>query len=92
MRQRRDSLVIMAKVVEAAAVLDKPTITRIQYYVGLPFSRTREYVNYLLKLGLLREIDSGRLRIFRPTERGLAFLSEFRKLVKMLGIGEYLGE
>ena len=54
--------------------------TRILYGANLSYDRLTKYLSYLIDLGLIEEVKRGDHVVYRLTEKGLQFLSEFRRV------------
>jgi len=62
-------------------------ITKIMFHAYLTHTQAKEYTQILLQNGLLeRDIDSGSLREFRTTPKGLEYLTAIEKMSDMLAI------
>lgn len=81
--ERRDRARIYAEILEnilhASSAGEKPTITRIQTKVNVPFVRFREYINDLEKKNLIK-IETEIVL----TEKGIEYLKEYRKVREFL--------
>lgn len=74
--QKRDMLAIMLKILDIANEPVKKT--HILYSAGINFYQLSRYLNFLLKLGLLEELQEPHVG-FRTTEKGRACLKLFSK-------------
>lgn len=62
-------------------------ITKIMFHAYLTHSQAKEYTQMLLQNGLLeQDIDSGSLREFRTTPKGLEYLTAIERISEMLAI------
>lgn len=62
-------------------------ITKIMFHAYLTHTQAKEYTQILLQNGLLeQDIDSGSLREFRTTPKGLEYLTAIEKMSDMLAI------
>ena len=80
--KKRDSVGISADILRLAQ--DGAIKTRIVYGANLNFKIVEGYLSRLMSLGLLENKD-GR-RMYRTTEKGLAFISSYEELTKF-GLG-----
>ena len=72
--QKRDMLAIMLKILDIANEPVKKT--HILYSAGINFYQLSRYLNFLLKLGLIEELEEPYTG-FRTTEKGRACLKLF---------------
>jgi predicted transcriptional regulator len=82
--KKRDSVDISADILRLAQ--DGAIKTRIVYGANLNFKIVEGYLSRLTGLGLLENKD-GR-RMYRTTEKGLAFINRYEELTKF-GLGLY---
>jgi len=82
--KKRDSVDISADILRLAQ--DGAIKTRIVYGANLNFKIVEGYLSRLMGLGLLENKD-GR-RMYRTTEKGLAFINRYEELTKF-GLGLY---
>lgn len=62
-------------------------ITRIMFHAYLTHSQAKEYTQALMGNGLLdRDVESGSLRQFRTTPKGVEYLSAVERMSDMLAI------
>lgn len=62
-------------------------ITKIMFHAYLTHSQAKEYAQMLLQNGLLeQDINSGSLRQFRTTPKGVEYLSAIDRISDMLAI------
>ena len=81
MPSRRGLLDIMASILRAAKDEGPITKTRAVYAANLNFSRAERYLNMMVELGLMEEVDrGGGRRAFKATEKGKAFLEDLGRL------------
>jgi predicted transcriptional regulator len=82
--KKRDSVGISADILRLAQ--DGAIKTRIVYGANLNFKIVEGYLSRLMGLGLLENKD-GR-RMYRTTEKGLAFINRYEELTKF-GLASY---
>jgi predicted transcriptional regulator len=82
--KKRDSVGISADILRLAQ--DGAIKTRIVYGANLNFKIVEGYLSRLMSLGLLENKD-GR-RMYRTTEKGLAFINRYEELTKF-GLASY---
>ncbi len=62
-------------------------ITKLMFHAYLTHSQAKEYTRVLLQNGLLeQDINSGSLREFRTTSKGLEYLAAIERMSEMLAI------
>ena len=62
-------------------------ITKIMFHAYLTHTQATEYTQSLIKKGLVeQDIDSGSLRQFRTTPKGMEYLAAIEKMSDMLAI------
>ena len=84
---RRDKLFIIAEIMDIAK--DTSLKTQIMYQANLGFVQLNDYLNFLLKIGLLtRNVNNGQ-EIFKSTEKGIDFLQRYREITGLLGYTPY---
>ena len=81
--KKRDNRDISADILRLA--MHSVIKTRIVYGANLNFKIVEGYLSRLTGLGLLDENKDGR-RMYRTTEKGLAFISSYEELTKF-GLG-----
>jgi predicted transcriptional regulator len=82
--KKRDSLDISADILRLS--VHGAIKTRIVYGANLNFKIVESYLSRLMGLGFLERKD-GR-RVYRTTEKGLAFIDRYEELTKF-GLGPY---
>ena len=80
---RRTALDIVEDILLVA--LKSCSKTHIMYRANLSFAKTRKYIDFLLRLDLIAtNFSSEGKQKFRTTEKGKAFLNQYREAVKLL--------
>jgi predicted transcriptional regulator len=81
--ERRDRACIYAEILEniyhTSSVSERPTVTRIQTRVNVPFVRFKEYIDDLEKKNLIKLETEITL-----TEKGIEYLKEYKKVREFL--------
>ncbi|MEM3580528.1 MAG: winged helix-turn-helix domain-containing protein [Candidatus Bathyarchaeia archaeon] len=82
--KHRGSLDIIADILEASK--GKTRKTYLMYRCNLSFRQLKNYLNLLLKRGLLKAIEdnSNNTSLFRITEKGERFLETYKGLVGLM--------
>ena len=83
-RKRRDSLAIIAEILEIAK--GGGLKTHIMYKASLSFAQLNTYLSILVDRGFLEPLASSRIT-YRTSEKGLQLLSLHRDLMKLLKHG-----
>lgn len=81
-RKRRDRLYIMGKILEI--VRDGCLKTQIIYRANLSFVQLNEYLDFLLEVGLLKEISEDGKSVYMATQKGVRFLRNYYKIRDLL--------
>jgi predicted transcriptional regulator len=80
--KRRDKLSIIAEILEIAK--DGSLKTQIMYKANLSFAQLNEYLNFMLKIQLLKKsVDKGK-DVYGATPKGLEFLQRHGDLTGLL--------
>ena len=91
--KRRSPLQIVVDILSVAR--EGAKITQIVYKANLNFKRATNYLEVLMKKGLISAVQnppgSGKL-IYRTTEKGRQFLMQFKQLERMLTAEVSVGE
>ncbi len=80
--KRRDKLGIIAEVLEIAK--EGTLKTQIMYKANLSFAQLSEYLNFILKIGLLHKFAYNGKELYRATPKGLDFLQRYYELTDLL--------
>jgi predicted transcriptional regulator len=80
--KRRDKLGIIAEISEIAK--DGTLKTQIMYKANLSFVQLNEYLDYMLKIRLLRKLDINGKEVYMTTEKGLDFIQRYSELTDLL--------
>jgi predicted transcriptional regulator len=83
-RFQRSPLDVVTDILKVA--MDEPLKTHIMYKANLSHKQLVHYLNYLLERGFLAVVTDSvddRTR-FRVTERGIQFLKDYSRLIKLL--------
>jgi len=54
------------------------------YQANLSYNQLQKYMKYLIKINLLKTHKNGQEELYVITEKGLKFIEEFQKLLKLL--------
>ncbi len=84
--KRRDRLYIIAEILEIAK--DGTLKTQVMYRANLSFTQLNDYLNFMVKIGLLFKDTSSEKDIYRATDKGLDFLQRYREIVELLKVEE----
>lgn len=80
--KRRDKLGIIAQILEIAK--DGTLKTQVMYKANLSFVQLNEYLEYMLKTGLLEKLEINKKEVYVATEKGSEFLQKHTALAIML--------
>ena len=80
--KRRDKLGIISEILEIAK--GGTLKTQIMYKANLSFAQLNEYIDYMLKTGLLEKLDVNRKEVYVATAKGLDFVQKHAELAIML--------
>ena len=80
--KRRDKLFIMAEILDIAK--EGSLKTQIMYRANLSFTQLNDYLNFMLRIGLLEKILENDREIYRATEKGVDFLQRYREITELL--------
>ena len=80
--KRRDKLSIIAEILGIAK--DGTLKTQIMYKANLSFAQLKDYVKFMLKLGLLNKFRANGKEVYVATEKGLSFLQRHGELTELL--------
>jgi len=85
-RKRRDRLYIIAEILAIAK--DGSLKTQIMYRANLSFAQLNEYLNFLLKMGLLKRNTQNRKTLYKITSKGVKYLENYEEISNLLRKGE----
>jgi predicted transcriptional regulator len=86
---RRSKLEMYVDILTVLAQRGPLKLTHIMYKANVNCSVLKEYLDFLLKQGLIEERNVGKQRIvFAVTQRGITVLKYFRELKQVLPIVE----
>ncbi|MCW4045751.1 MAG: winged helix-turn-helix domain-containing protein [Candidatus Bathyarchaeota archaeon] len=88
--KRRDKLGIIAQILEIAK--DGTLKTQVMYKANLSFVQLNEYLDYMLKTGLLEKLEVNKKEVYVATEKGSEFLQKHAELAIMLDEGHESAE
>jgi predicted transcriptional regulator len=54
------------------------------YRANLSFTQLNDYINFMLKIGLLDKILENDRETYRATEKGMDFLQRYREITELL--------
>ncbi len=80
--KRRDKLYIIAEILEIAR--EGTLKTQVMYRANLSFTQLNDYLNFMLKIGLLGKVDIRDKEGYRATEKGLDFVQRYREITELL--------
>ncbi len=80
--KRRDKLYIVAEILEIAK--GGTLKTQVMYRANLSFTQLNDYLEFMLKIGLLEKVEVNAKDIYRATEKGLDFLQRYREINELL--------
>lgn len=85
-RKRRDRLYIIAEILVIAK--DGSLKTQIMYRANLSFAQLNEYLNFLLKMELLKVNTENGKTIYKTTPKGVKYLENYEEISNLLRKGE----
>ena len=85
-RKRRDRLYIIAEILAIAK--DGSLKTQIMYRANLSFAQLNEYLNFLLKMELLKRNTKDRKIFYKTTAKGVKYLENYEEISSLLRKGE----
>jgi predicted transcriptional regulator len=80
--KRRDKLYIIAEILEIAK--DGTLKTQIMYRANLSFTQLNDYLEFMLKNGLLDKLSQNEKHVYKASEKGMDFLMRYRDLTELL--------
>lgn len=81
--KRRNRLFIMNKILERTK--EPATKNDIMYDVRLSFSQTKEYIELLMGLGFLDQVNRNDQTAYRTTKKGFVYIKSFNEIRSLLG-------
>jgi len=85
-RKRRDRLYIIAEILAIAK--DGSLKTQIMYRANLSFAQLNEYLNFLLKMELLKLNTKDKKTFYKTTAKGIKYLENYEEISSLLRKGE----
>ena len=86
---RRSKLEMHVDIIKVLAQRGPLKLTHIMYKANVNCSLLKEYLDFLIKQGLVEERTAGKQRVvYAATQRGVMVLKYFRELRQMLPIVE----
>jgi predicted transcriptional regulator len=80
--KRRDKLYIIAEILEIAK--EGTLKTQVMYRANLSFTQLNDYLDFMLKIGLLEKVDINAKNIYKASDKGLDFLQRYREMTELL--------
>ena len=80
--ERRDRLMIMAEIMEAAK--EGQGKTRLMYKVNLSFSQVNEYLSFLTEKGFLKLTVRNKKRSYETTQKGSNYIENYTEMANLL--------
>jgi predicted transcriptional regulator len=80
--KRRDKLYIIAEILDIAK--EGTLKTQVMYRANLSFTQLNEYLNFMLKIGLLDKSQTNEREVYTATDKGLDFLQRYREITELL--------
>jgi predicted transcriptional regulator len=80
--KRRDKLYIVAEILEIAK--DGTLKTQIMYRANLSFTQLNDYLDFMLKNGLLDMLSRNDKDVYVASEKGMSFLERYREITELL--------
>jgi len=80
--KRRGRLHIIAEILAVAK--NGSLKTWIMYRANLSFAQLNEYLNFLLKMGLLKVNTENGKRVYKTTAKGLKYLKKYEEILNHL--------
>ena len=80
--KRRDSLHIMAEIMEIAQA--KQLKTRIMYRANLSFSQLNEYLSFLTKRGFIKIHIENKKKFYETTTKGNLYIENYKEMSERL--------
>lgn len=84
-RKRRDRLYIIAEILSIAR--DTSLKTQIMYRANLSFAQLNEYLNFLLKMELLKCNTEEGKTTYKTTPKGIEYLQNYEEISNLLRKG-----
>lgn len=81
-QKRRDKLFIVAEILEIAK--DGTLKTQIMYRANLSFTQLNDYLDFMLKNGLLDMLSRNDKDVYVASEKGMSFLERYREITELL--------
>jgi len=81
-RRGRDRLFILAEILEIAR--EGTLKTQVMYRANLSFTQLNDYLNFMLKNGLLAIHNINHKDVYIATEKGMDFLQRYREITELL--------
>src|SRR4030066_530753 len=89
---RRSKLEMYVDILRVLAQRGPLKTTHVRYKANVNCSVLKEYMDFLIKQGLVEERTIGKRRVvYAVTQRGITVLKYFRELKQVLPIGEESG-
>jgi predicted transcriptional regulator len=85
-RKRRDRLYIIAEILNIAK--GGSLKTQIMYRANLSFAQLNEYLEFLIKMGLLTIQTEDKKNSYETTAKGEKYLEKYKDIASMLGDNE----
>ncbi len=80
--KRRDKLYIVAEILEIAK--GGTLKTQVMYRANLSFTQLNDYLEFMLKIGLLEKVEVNTKDVYKATEKGLDFLQRYHEINELL--------
>lgn len=88
--KRRDKLFIIAEILEISR--EGTLKTQIMYRANLSFTQLNDYLDFMLKNGLLAIHNINDKDVYIATEKGMDFLQRYREITELLNSEERNGK
>lgn len=89
-KRGRDKLYIIAEILEITK--DGSLKTQVMYRANLSFAQLKEYLDFLLKIDLVKKVEVSGRDVYQATEKGLDFLQRYREIRGLLRLDKPVSE
>ena len=89
-KRGRDKLYIIAEILEITK--DGSLKTQVMYRANLSFTQMKEYLDFLLRIDLVKKVEVRGKDVYQATEKGLDFLQRYHEIRELLRFGEPVSE
>jgi predicted transcriptional regulator len=83
-KRTRDKLYIIAEILDIAEETNGVLKTQIMYRANLSYTQLNDYLEFLLKNGLLTKVVLDNKKVYKTTPKGIQFLQSYREITELL--------